>query len=238
MARSLLPSRRTLLTAGVLAAGGGALGVALNRTANRLEATVTTGTFTSAVIGAPASWVVVYPRQVRPVQPVLPEGGRVQVAVLLHGAGDDAGVVTRLGLDVALARVVRDGVEPFVLAAVSGPGTWWPSAAGVDPARLLTEEFLPLLAENYLAAGPVHRIGLLGFGTGADGALRVGSLLGAQRVAAVAACGATGEVQVAPDALAGIAVRQVGGTGDDAWRDAGAELLGFVGGTLQQSRGR
>ena len=52
---------------------------------------------------------------------------------------------------------------------------------------MVVDEFLPMLAERGLLAGPGDRIGLLGWSMGGYGALRLAALLGADRVAAVAA---------------------------------------------------
>ena len=52
---------------------------------------------------------------------------------------------------------------------------------------MVVEEFLPMLAERGLRAAPADRIGLLGWSMGGYGALRLGGLLGPDRVAAVCA---------------------------------------------------
>jgi enterochelin esterase-like enzyme len=131
------------------------------------------------------------------------------------------------------------GVAPFAIAAVDGGTSYWhPRPSGEDAGAMVVEEFLPLLEERGL---PTARIGLMGWSMGGYGALRLGGLLGPDRVAAVvatspalwtdpgdaSAVGFTGAAEYErfsvlghQSALAGIPVRVDCGTGDPFYRAA------------------
>lgn len=182
--------RRTLVRAGVAAAAAGALSVGLRRTsqAQAESVTVLQGSFASPLRGgATTGWVTVYPRGIDPSRPAHPDGGRVPVAVALHGRGASHRTVLDLGLHRALGRAVADGMPPFVLAAVDGGDTYWHARHdGTDSGRMVLEEFLPRLALSGLAASPRHHVGLLGWSMGGFGALHLAATLGTARTAAVA----------------------------------------------------
>jgi len=177
-----------VVTGALGAAAVGLLGYGFARTTNPAAATVVTGVLQSRARRADSGWVVVYPPGIDPTRPVLPAGGRVPVVVALHGYGSDQTVLQRLGLDVALGAATAAGAAPFALAAIAGGDTYWhPRRDGTDAAAMVTEEFLPALAEHGLAAGPQYQVGLLGWSMGGYGALRLAELLGPGRVRAVAA---------------------------------------------------
>lgn len=137
------------------------------------------GTFASSARRKDVGWAIARP----------PGEGRVlPVVVALHGRGQDHTAAfrsDRLGLDRFLAAAVADGVAPFAIASVDGDETYWHDRADGDHAgTMVTDEFLPLLEEHDL---DTSRIGLIGWSMGGFGVLRFASLLGADRVPAVAA---------------------------------------------------
>jgi S-formylglutathione hydrolase FrmB len=182
-------------------------------------------------LGVDTRWVVVRPPDAPADLPVV---------VALHGLHQDAETVVgpSLGLDRYLAAAVADGVAPFAVAAVDGGTSYWhPRPDDEDTGAMVVDEFLPLLADQGL---DVSRIGLLGWSMGGYGALRLGGVLGPDRVAAVVAASpaiwqdphaasASGFADAAEYErftvvghqadLAGIAVRIDCGTGDPFYRD-------------------
>jgi S-formylglutathione hydrolase FrmB len=196
--------------------------------------------------GVETRWVIVRP-------PGAPRD--LPVVVALHGLHQDAETVVgrSLGADRYLAAAVAAGVPPFAVAAVDGGTSYWHARPdGEDTGALVTEEFLPLLADRGL---DVSRIGLLGWSMGGYGALRLGGMLGSGRVTAVVAASpaiwqdagaasASGFEDAAEyekfsvvghqEDLDGIATRIDCGTGDPFYRDvqdyanafpAGADLV-------------
>jgi S-formylglutathione hydrolase FrmB len=172
--------------------------------------------------GVETRWVIARP-------PGAPR--HLPVVVALHGLHQDAETVVgrSLGVDRYLAAAV---------AAVDGGTSYWhPRPDGEDTGALVTGELLPLLADRGL---DVSRIGLLGWSMGGYGALRLGGLLGPDRVTAIVAAspaiwqdaGAASSSGFADAAeyekfsvvdrqedLDGIAVRIDCGTGDPFYRD-------------------
>ena len=110
------------------------------------------------------------------------------VAVVLHGRGNDHASVFSadyLALDRYLAQAVRGGTPSFALASIDGGEAYWHARSdGDDPAAMVVDELLPLLAGHGL---DIRRLGFMGWSMGGYGALRLGGILGASRVAAVAA---------------------------------------------------
>jgi S-formylglutathione hydrolase FrmB len=111
------------------------------------------------------------------------------VVVALHGRGSNSR--TLVGPDFHVEKFLEAHVEaggaPFAIATVDGGTSYWHERPdGEDAGAMVVEEFLPLLAERGLP-GAAERIGLLGWSMGGYGALRLGGLLGADRVAAVCA---------------------------------------------------
>ncbi|MBV9823514.1 MAG: alpha/beta hydrolase [Actinobacteria bacterium] len=135
------------------------------------------GSFASAARhGVRTSWTVAYPPGVR--QDGLP------VLVSLHGRG--ASHRDSFAGDLQLHRfladtVAHDPTRPFAIAAVDGGDHeyWHPRRDG-DPAAMLIEEFLPLLARRGL---DTRRIGLFGWSMGGYGALYLAGRLGRRRTA-------------------------------------------------------
>ncbi|WP_241153667.1 alpha/beta hydrolase-fold protein [Nocardioides pantholopis] len=138
------------------------------------------GSFVSRRRG-PTGWAVVRPAGAAATPAVLP------LVVALHGLGADHATLLgpAFGLPEFLTDHVARGGAPFAVAAADGGRSYWhPRPDGEDAGAMVTEELLPLLAERGL---PTDRIGLLGWSMGGYGALRLGGLLGADRVAGIAA---------------------------------------------------
>jgi enterochelin esterase-like enzyme len=252
-----MPSRRAVLLGGAGAAAAGLLGVGagvyegalpgrpqvqdllgLNGTAGKVPdvepADVEEGSFVSARRGGvETGFTIVTPLGVTSALPVV---------VALHGRGSDHRSL--VGPKFRIERFLEDHVErggaPFAIGTVDGGQSYWHERPdGEDAGAMVVEEFLPLLAERGLRAAPSDRIGLLGWSMGGYGALRLGGLLGAERVAAVTAvspamwkdpddASRSGfrdaaeyeafTVQGHQDQLAGIPVRIDCGTGDQFYR--------------------
>lgn len=128
--------------------------------------------------GVRTGWTILYPPG--------HDRARLPVLVVLHGRGSsNRGVYEGLHLDHDLARAVSSGTRPFAIAAADGGDHdyWHPRRTG-DPAGMVLDEFLPLLARRGL---DVRRIGLLGWSMGGYGALYLAGVLGAARCAVAVA---------------------------------------------------
>jgi len=207
------------------------------------------GTFASeraAVAGTtPIDYEISYPPGTEP-------GDRLPVAVLLHGLGrsESTPFDATLAFNLYQAQAVAEGVPPFAIATVFGAASWWHARAdGTDAGAMVVDEYLPVLAGRGLRAAPADRIALMGWSMGGYGALRLGGLLGAARVAAVAAMSpaiwpsypqtAAGAFDSRGDferngvfgrqaSLDGIPVRIDCGTGDDLCAFARLYVRGFT----------
>ncbi len=207
---------------------------------------VETGSFTSEHrLGAETGWCVIRPPGARRDLPVV---------VALHALGEDHSSLLgpSFGLDRYLAAAVAAGVAPYAIAAADGGRSYWhPRPDGEDAGAMVVDELLPLLADRGLRAAPDDQIGLIGWSMGGYGALRLGGLLGPDRVAGVVASSPAiwsdpddasssgfadrGEyerytVVGHQDDLDGIAVRVDCGTGDPFYRDVEDYVAGFPGG--------
>lgn len=112
------------------------------------------------------------------------------VVVALHGRGADHR--TLVGRTYRIEKFLQDhvgrGGSPFAIATVDGGESYWHERPdGEDAGAMVVDELLPLLAGRGLRTGPSDRIGLLGWSMGGYGALRLGGLLGPDRVSAVCA---------------------------------------------------
>ena len=200
-----MPSRRAVLLGGAGVAALGAVGVGagvyegllpgrpqiqsglgLNGEGGKVPdvepATVETGTFVSARRGGVETGF-------RVITPLGAKAG-LPVVVALHGRGSNSR--TLVGPDFHIERFLEAHVEaggaPFAIGTVDGGTSYWHERpGGEDAGAMVVDEFLPMLAERGLRAAPTDRIGLLGWSMGGYGALRLGGLLGPDRVAAVAA---------------------------------------------------
>jgi S-formylglutathione hydrolase FrmB len=138
------------------------------------------GSFHSSARGREVGFAVVLPPGAKPGDPL-------PLCLYLHGRGGTHHNVADppMGLPWFLADRVAAGAPPMALLAVDGGNAWWHRRAnGDDPARMLTDEVLPLAARRGLAT---HRIGVLGTSMGGYGALLLAQRLGPKRIAAVGA---------------------------------------------------
>ena len=70
---------------------------------------------------------------------------------------------------------MHDGVRPFAIAAADGGDhEYWHPRRGTDPAGMIVDEFLPMLADRGLRTG---RIGLFGWSMGGYGTLYLAGVL-------------------------------------------------------------
>ena len=136
-----------------------------------------TGELDSQFRSEPTQWAVSYPPETTP-------GDSLPVLITLHGrGGDHRAAFDGLGLDRFLASAVASGVSPFAVASVDGGSTYWHRRAdGSDSGAMVTEEFVPILADQGL---DVSRIGLLGWSMGGYGALLLASSGALEAVRAV-----------------------------------------------------
>ena len=87
------------------------------------------------------------------------------VCLVLHGRGAKARTMLELGLPDMLSEAVRNGTQPFALAAVDGDHYWVDVGNGDDPQRMLTDEMPGWLAQRSLKpASAAFGISMGGFG--------------------------------------------------------------------------
>ncbi|MDO5699533.1 MAG: hypothetical protein Q4G51_16345 [Dermatophilus congolensis] len=151
-------------------AGAAALAVAsvAGRRAERDGAvTIDRGSLTSRHWpGREAGWVLVRP----------PEYSTLVIA--LHSLGSNA----RLFSDTLDASGVARRTGLAIAAIDGGTAYWHPHSDGVDTAAMVLDDFIPMLAAMGL---PTARIGLTGVSMGGFGALRLATVLPAERVVGV-----------------------------------------------------
>jgi pimeloyl-ACP methyl ester carboxylesterase len=134
------------------------------------------GSFTSRWRAGSTAWTISYP-------PGFSVDSALPVLISLHGVGGDhsSSFGSYLGLDRFLAQSTVDGNQPFAIAALDGGRSYWHTRrSGEDTARMVIEEFIPLLGERGLL---VDRVGLFGWSMGGFGALDLARSLGPDRVA-------------------------------------------------------
>jgi enterochelin esterase-like enzyme len=177
-------NRRTFLAGGL-----GALGLAAAGCSSSLPAGVPTispgslvsGSFVSRKRGGTQTgWSIAYP-------PGHDPGAALPVLVALHERGGDhtKPFGGSLHLDRFLAQAVHDGVRPYAIAAADGGDhEYWHPRRGTDPAGMIVDEFLPMLAARGLRT---DRIGLFGWSMGGYGTLYLAGALRARRVAVAVA---------------------------------------------------
>jgi S-formylglutathione hydrolase FrmB len=141
----------------------------------------TSGSFvSSARRGETVGWTIAAPEA----------DGPLPIAVALHGYGDDHADFfgSHLGYDRFLAAHVAAGGAPFAIASVDGGNRYWHRRAdGDDPAAMVVDEFLPLLARRGFDTA---RLAFTGYSMGGYGALHLAGVLGSARVRAVSAISA------------------------------------------------
>ncbi|MDT5349235.1 MAG: hypothetical protein QOH91_2522 [Mycobacterium sp.] len=139
-----------------------------------------TGSFVSeARGGVKTNWVV-----------VLPSGQNGQASMLrpviaLHGKDGNAGQMLEVGVEDALAQVVKEGKPPFAVVGVDGGNTYWHKrTSGGDSGTMVLEELLPMLSTMGM---DTSRVAFMGWSMGGYGALLLGSRLGPARTAGICA---------------------------------------------------
>jgi enterochelin esterase-like enzyme len=140
-----------------------------------------TGSFISkARGGVETNWVVVLP----PGHTGKPSMLRPVIA--LHGKDGNAGMMLDLGVEGALARLVRDGKRPFAVVGVDGGSDcyWHKRTSGEDSGTMVLDELLPMLSSMGM---DTSRVAFMGWSMGGYGALLLGSRLGPSRVAGICA---------------------------------------------------
>lgn len=188
-------SRRAVLRLGAAVGAFSSLGAGGLLGARRVEATptlptMTTGSFASAARGGvTTNWAIARPPgQTEPLRPL----------IALHGKGSDAATVMAGGVEHGLAEAVAAGLPPFAVVAVDGGGSYWHRrASGEDSGAMVTDELLPLLAEQGL---DTSRVGFIGWSMGGYGALLLGGRLGPRRTAAI--CAVSPALWLSPGATA------------------------------------
>jgi enterochelin esterase-like enzyme len=140
-----------------------------------------TGSFISdARGGVKTNWVIVLPPghtgQATPLRPV----------IALHGKDGNAGQMLDMGVEDALAKLVKEGKPPFAVVGVDGGASsyWHRRASGEDSGAMVLEELLPMLSSMGM---DTSRVAFMGWSMGGYGSLLLGSKLGPSRVAGICA---------------------------------------------------
>jgi len=117
--------------------------------------------------------------------------GALPVVIGLHGRGGHHDtMLTAVHLGEYLTDHVRRGGTPFAVASIDGYASYFhPRAegddAGTDMGAVVIDDFLPLLVRRRDLRA--DRVGFYGISMGGYGALRLASVLGPERTAAVVA---------------------------------------------------
>ncbi|MGB6146125.1 alpha/beta hydrolase-fold protein [Mycolicibacter algericus] len=188
-------SRRAALRLGATVGAAGALGVSSLIGVRPARATPTlptmmTGSFASAARGGiSTNWAIARPPgQTESLRPL----------IALHGKGSDAATVMAGGVEQGLAEAVAAGLPPFAVVAVDGGGSYWHRrTSGEDSGAMVTDELLPLLADQGL---DTSRVAFIGWSMGGYGALLLGGRLGPRRTAAI--CAVSPALWLSPGATA------------------------------------
>jgi pimeloyl-ACP methyl ester carboxylesterase len=138
------------------------------------------GSFISAARGGViTNWVIALP----PGQKA--DAGTLRPVIALHGKDGNAGQMLEVGVEDGLAKLVKDGKQPFAVVGVDGGNTYWHRrVSGVDSGAMVLEELLPMLSSMGF---DTSRVGFMGWSMGGYGALRLGAILGPSRTAGICA---------------------------------------------------
>ncbi|GAC56905.1 hypothetical protein GOHSU_14_00720 [Gordonia hirsuta DSM 44140 = NBRC 16056] len=141
---------------------------------------VVTGTLDSKHMSRPTPWAVARPKGV---------SGTLPVVLVAHALNTDERSIfgKALNMQGVLQHYVDNGGTPYAIASAAvGRNYFHRRADGTDGAAMLLDEFLPMLEDNQELDLRTDRFGLFGWSMGGYGALRIGAIVGAPRVAAVA----------------------------------------------------
>ncbi|EGD54358.1 alpha/beta hydrolase [Gordonia neofelifaecis] len=142
---------------------------------------VITGSFVSTkMAGRPTRWAVSRPNGVT---------GELPVVIVAHALNTDESSIfgKQLNIQGVVQQYVNAGNPPFAVASVDvGRNYFHARTDGADGAAMILDEFIPMLDGDPRLDLRTDRIGLYGWSMGGYGALRLGALVGAPRVAAIA----------------------------------------------------
>ena len=140
-----------------------------------------TGEFVSAkMAGRTTRWAMTRPRGVT---------GKLPVVVVAHALNTDEKSIFSKGLNIqgVVQQHVDAGNPPFAVACVDvGRNYFHLRTDGADGAAMIIDEFIPMLEASPELNLRTDKIGLFGWSMGGYGALRIGAILGPQRVTAIA----------------------------------------------------
>lgn len=139
---------------------------------------IQTMSFRSEARHQDVTYAIFWPRGPRPTHLIL----------ALHGYGNDHSAAENdLGMSEFQSEAIDAGTPSFAVVSVDAGGGFYHPFEGEDASRMILDELLPRLATAGL---DTRRIGLYGWSMGGYGALRLATILGPGRVAAVAAVSA------------------------------------------------
>ena len=143
---------------------------------------VLTGSFISQrMAGRETRWAVSRPNGVT---------GELPVVIVAHALNTNERSIFGKALDIqgVVQQYVDEGNPPFAVASVDVARNYFHARLdGTDGAAMILDEFIPMLENSAELNLRTDRIGLYGWSMGGYGALRIGALIGAPRVAAIAA---------------------------------------------------
>ena len=143
---------------------------------------VVTGSFISQkMAGRETKWAMSRPNGVT---------GELPVVIVAHALNTNERSIFGKGLNIqgVVQQYVDAGNPPFAVASVDvGRNYFHARTDGADGAAMIIDEFIPMLDKSEELNLRTDRIGLYGWSMGGYGALRIGALIGAPRVAAIAA---------------------------------------------------
>ncbi|ALG83639.1 alpha/beta hydrolase-fold protein [Gordonia phthalatica] len=143
---------------------------------------VLTGSFISQrMAGRDTRWAVSRPNGVT---------GELPVVIVAHALNTNERSIFGKALNIqgVVQQYVDAGNPPFAVASVDVARNYFHARTdGTDGAAMILDEFIPMLESSPELNLRTDRIGLYGWSMGGYGALRMGALIGAPRVAAIAA---------------------------------------------------